>query len=162
MNTDNGNIRQLVSKELPRPNEVKLSADEAARLEQLPPEKRSAAHYKLQLGEALKLIKRVRDVTNVQLKVFRVTDTDMVASITRDGAMDWWHRHMDRPLSPPVKELGLHTEVETPEGARPLWFLVADHFRAVLADWTPGPRLPENLLAPFLIYSAPAGERSEG
>jgi hypothetical protein len=164
VNQDNGNIRHLGSGELPRTREVLLKPQEAAHLEQLPAEERPAAYRTMQLGEALKLVKQVRDITNVQLKVFRMNDRDMVASITRDRAMDWYHANVDLPLSKPVKEMGLHTEVATPDGPFPLWYLVADHFRLVLAGWTPGPRLPDEMLAPFLIYStdAPAGEGGEG
>lgn len=106
------------------------------------------------MGEALKLVKAVRDRVNVQLKVFRMNDLDMVAALTRDQAMDWYHKNTDRETSPPVKELGLHTTVIIPEGEFPLWYLVADHFRRVLSTWQGGPRLPDELLAPFLIFTA--------
>lgn len=121
----------------------------------------SADGERWSMGEALKLVKAVRDRVGVQLKVFRMNDQDYVAAVTRDRAMDWYHRNTERETSPPVKELGLHTTVRLPEGEFPLWYLVADHFRQVLAAWTPGPRLPDELLAPFLIVTADEGRREE-
>lgn len=163
MNLDNGHIRQLRADELPRAREVKLSPEEFKALDPLPAEERPDAYRAMQLRAALALIKRVRDVTGVQLKVFRMNESDMVAAITRDRAMDWFYKTFSRPTSPPVKELSLHTTVKTPDGEQPLWFLVADHFRRVLKDYTPGAPLPEEMLAPFMLYtSAKDAEGGEG
>lgn len=157
MNLDNGNIHQLSNDELPGPREVKLSPDEAAALSELPADDRPAEFKAMQIRQALKLTKKVRDFTGAQLRVFRVNDHDWVAALIRDVAISWYEKNSTRPVEPPVKQVDLWTNVDTPYGERPLWFLLADRFREVIAEGPNDETLRGKLLAPFLVASTVVG-----
>jgi hypothetical protein len=161
VNPNTGEIYSVPEGGRPRPGDVRLSPAEAAALEPLPESERPAEYKRLQLRAARALLKRVREVTGVSLKVYRVNGRDWVAAASARLAVEWYEaQEGSLPAEGKPREISQWGPVGSGGEQRPLWFHVADRLRARLSDYVAGTPLPDDLTGPFVVATGGEGERA--
>jgi hypothetical protein len=103
------------------------------------------------------LVQRIKSVTGLSFRVYRMNEIDWVAATSIKRARKWYLEFSgqeDPVIDEPLRDIPLKTEILCDGDTRkPLWLLIAEHLKEGVLDWDAEMPFPVEIFEPYVIAS---------